>query len=148
MIRAGGLRVRDLMARRPVTITPETPIGPAFAVMHEHEIRHLPVVDPDGRLVGIVTDRDLRQASLARFHALRERDRDLTVQDVMTCAVITTGPDAPVAHAVAAMFERRIGSLPVVEQGRLVGILTEQDLLRGLMKDFPGRAAEIEPLLW
>jgi acetoin utilization protein AcuB len=145
MIRAGVLPVRDLMARRPVTITPETPIGPAFAVMREHEIRHLPVVDPDGRLVGIVTDRDLRQASLARFHALRERDRDLTVQDVMTCAVITTGPDSPVAHAVAAMFERRIGSLPVVEQGRLVGILTERDLLRGLMKDFPGRAAEIEP---
>jgi acetoin utilization protein AcuB len=148
MIRVGTLRVRDLMTRRPVTITPETPIGPALAVMREQEIRHLPVVEPDGRLVGIVTDRDLRQASLARLHALRERDRDLTVQDVMTWAVITTGPDVPVAHAVAAMYERRIGSLPVVEQGRLVGILTEQDLLRDLMKEFPDRAAEMEPFLW
>jgi acetoin utilization protein AcuB len=116
--------------------------------MREKEIRHLPVVDPDGRLVGIVTDRDLRQASLARLHALRERDRDLTVQDVMTWAVITTGPDVPVNHAVAAMYERRIGSLPVVEDGRLVAILTEGDLLRTLMKEFPDRATAVEPFLW
>jgi acetoin utilization protein AcuB len=136
------------MTRRPVTITPETPVGAAFAVMREHEIRHLPVVDPDDRLIGIVTDRDLRQASLTRFHALRERDRDLTVEDVMTWAVITTGPDVPIAQAMKVIYERRVGSLPVVERGRLVGILTEQDLLRALIGEFPDRAAEIEPFLW
>jgi acetoin utilization protein AcuB len=148
MIRTGRLCVRDLMTREPVTIGPETPIGSAFAVMREHEIRHLPVVEPDGRLIGIVTDRDLRQASLARCHALRDCDRDLTVQDVMSWAVITTRPDAAVAQAVAAMYERRMGSLPVVEHGRLVGILTERDLLRALMKESPARAADIEPFLW
>jgi acetoin utilization protein AcuB len=148
MISTATLLVRDLMTRSPITIAPDTPVGPAFTAMREHDIRHLPVVDSDGRLVGIVTDRDLRQASLARLHALREVDRDLTVQDVMTWAVITTGPDVPVGHAMKAMYERRIGSLPVVAQGRLVGILTERDLLQALMKEFPARAGEMEPLLW
>jgi CBS domain-containing protein len=105
-------------------------------------------VDADGRFVGIVTDRDLRQASLARFRALAEVTRDLIVQDVMTCGVVTVDPQATIARAAAVMFERRIGSLPVVESGRLVGILTERDLLELLMRESPKLEPDVAGLLW
>jgi CBS-domain-containing membrane protein len=139
----GRLAVGDVMTRGPVTMEPEAPLAVALAAMRQHEIRHLPVVDADGRFVGIVTDRDLRQASFARFRALTAAHRDLTVQDVMTCAVVTIPPGATVARAATVMFERRIGSLPVVQDGRLVGILTERDLLKLLMRDSPELEAEL-----
>ena len=142
------MRVRDVMTSEPATIAPEAPLGAALATMRERQIRHLPVVDEGGRLVGILTDRDLRQATFARFRALHEAERDLTVQDAMSWAVVTTRPDSTIAHAAAVMFERRIGSLPVVEDGRLVGILTERDLLRALMKEYPARAWDADAFLW
>jgi acetoin utilization protein AcuB len=142
------LRVRDVMSPNAVTIAPDAPLGAALTAMQAREIRHLPVVEPDGRLVGIVTDRDLRQATLARFRAVRDADRDLLVQDVMTCAVVTIEADAPMARAAALMYERRIGSLPVVEDGRLAGIVTERDLLRALIRESPARASIVEPFLW
>jgi acetoin utilization protein AcuB len=142
------LRVRDVMSPSAVTIAPDAPLGKALTAMQVREIRHLPVVEPDGRLVGIVTDRDLRQATLARFQAVRDAERDLLVQDVMTCAVVTIEADAPVARAAALMYERRIGSLPVVEHGRLAGIVTERDLLRALIRESPARASMVEPFLW
>jgi acetoin utilization protein AcuB len=142
------LRVRDVMSPSAVTIAPDAPLGAALTAMQAREIRHLPVVEPDGRLVGIVTDRDLRQATLARFRAVRDADRDLLVQDVMTCAVVTIEADAPMARAAALMYERRIGSLPVVEDGRLAGIVTERDLLRALIRESPARASIVEPFLW
>jgi acetoin utilization protein AcuB len=142
------LRVRDVMSPSAVTIAPDAPLGTALTAMQVREIRHLPVVEPDGRLVGIVTDRDLRQATLARFQAVRDAERDLLVQDVMTCAVVTIEADAPVARAAALMYERRIGSLPVVEHGRLAGIVTERDLLRALIRESPARASIVEPFLW
>jgi acetoin utilization protein AcuB len=143
-----SLTVKDVMSRPPVTIQPEAPLAVALATMREHEIRHLPVVDAEGRFVGIVTDRDLRQASFARFRALTQAFRDLIVQDVMTCAVVTTPPTATIARAATMMFERRIGSLPVVEYGQLVGILTERDLLKLLMRESPEREAELAGYLW
>jgi acetoin utilization protein AcuB len=148
MSQTARLRVRDVMSRDPVTIAPDAPLGAALTAMQAREIRHLPVVEPDCRLVGIVTDRDLRQATLARVHALRDAERDLLVQDVMTCAVVTIDAEASVSRAARLMYERRIGSLPVVEAGRLVGIVTERDLLRALMRESPARAPVIEPFLW
>jgi acetoin utilization protein AcuB len=143
-----ALTVRDVMSRPPVTIQPETPLAVVLATMRQHEIRHLPVVDADGGFVGIVTDRDLRQASFARFRAMTQAFRDLTAQDVMTCAVVTTPPTSTIARAAAMMFERRIGSLPVVEHGQLVGILTERDLLKLLMRESPERETELADYLW
>ena len=142
------IRVRDLMSREPETIAPDAPLGAALAAMRAQEIRHLPVVEPGGRLVGIVTDRDLRQAMLARSHALRDANRDLQVQDVMTCGVVTVEPDATVVRAATLMHERKIGSVPVVEGGRLAGIVTERDLLRAVMRESPARATAVEPFLW
>jgi acetoin utilization protein AcuB len=148
MTTLGSRPVREVMTPAPVTIAPQAPLAAALAMMREHEIRHLPVVDADGRFVGIVTDRDLRQASFARFRSLTEGSRDLMVQDVMTCGVVTIDPWATIARAATVMFERRIGSLPVVESGQIVGILTERGLLELLMRESPKLEADLADFLW
>lgn len=154
--------VRDVMAKRPITIDPEAPLATAIAVMREREIRHLPVVDDGGRLVGIITDRDLRSAALAPALAeflpsdLRravERAAGmleaLRVKDAMTWSVVTTPPTAAVAEAAAVMFERRVGCLPVRENGKLVGIVTEREIFRALMMAIPAaRGADPDTFFW
>jgi acetoin utilization protein AcuB len=139
------MNVRDVMTPRPITIDPEAPLETAVAVMHERRVRHLPVVDDKGRMVGIVTDRDLRSAMLGpaiadylpttprgRLMALAISLNDVRVSHVMTWGAVTIGPDAPVAQAAAIMVTTRVGSLPVVEGTRLVGIVTERDVLKAL----------------
>jgi acetoin utilization protein AcuB len=148
MTALGSRLVREAMTPAPVTIAPEASLAAALATMRQHEIRHLPVVDADGRFVGIVTDRDLRQASFARFRSLTQGFQDLVVQDVMTCGVVTIDPQATIARAATVMFERRIGSLPVVENGQIVGILTERDLLKLLMRESPKLEADLAGFLW
>ncbi len=112
--------------------------------MQDRRIRHLPVVDETGRLLGILTDRDIRHAAfvpaLADYLAWEARRlKAPRVRDVMTWSVVTTHPDVTLAEASFTMFQRRIGSLPVVDNGRLVGILTERDVLAAL-----GKGSEIE----
>jgi CBS domain-containing protein len=154
--------VRDVMARQPITVDPEAPLATAIAVMRDKEIRHLPVVDDAGDLVGIITDRDLRSAalgsSLAEFLPVDLRRavdsaagllQELRVKDAMTWGVVTTRPDASVAEAGAVMFERRIGSLPVRENGKLVGIITERDVLKALMMAIrPVRGVDSDTFFW
>jgi CBS domain-containing protein len=140
--------VQDIMSRDPVTIGPDAPLGVALETMRRREIRHLPVVDADGRLVGILTDRDLRQACFARTRALRESFTDLRVEDVMTWAVVTIPPGASLRQAAAVMFDRRIGGLPVVSDGRLVGILTERDLLSVFARQVSTTPVDVDSLLW
>ncbi|MBI4591524.1 MAG: CBS domain-containing protein [Candidatus Rokubacteria bacterium] len=155
------MRVRDAMTPDPLTIDPEAPLGTAMEVMRTKALRHLPVVDETGRLVGIVTDRDLRQATFApalaeqlsltaqrRLRGLGEALEDLRVKDAMTWTVVTTDPDATIARAAVLMFEGRVGSLPVVEGGKLVGILTERDVLKALMKEYPVTSTAVEAFLW
>jgi CBS-domain-containing membrane protein len=144
------MQVRDVMTPRPVTIDPEAPLETAVAVMRERRVRHLPVVDDGGRLLGIVTDRDIRSAILgpavAEYAGATERGRlralagnlnDVRVSHAMTWGALTTGPAAPLAQAAAVMVDARIGSLPVVEGQRLVGILTEHDVLKALAATLP-----------
>jgi acetoin utilization protein AcuB len=154
--------VRDVMARRPITVDPEAPLATAIAVMQEKEIRHLPVVDEAGRLVGIITDRDLRSAalgsSLSEFlpvdlrravDSAAEMLQELRVRDAMTWGVVTIRPGASVAEAGAVMFERRIGSLPVRENGKLVGIVTERDIFKALMMAIkPVRGIDSDTFFW
>jgi acetoin utilization protein AcuB len=124
--------------RAPVaTIAAESPVREAAALMKARAIRHLPVVDGEGRLVGIVTDRDLRQVVFDA--AVRERLTEaealgaLPVREVMTWSVVTVTPATDLRAAAALMRERRLGALPVVEGGHLVGMLTERDLLAALL---------------
>lgn len=156
------LTVRDVMTRNPFTLDPDAPVGTALAVMTERGIRHLPVVDDAGRLRGMVTDRDLRCAALAPAYsehlsaAARRRLRsvgtaleNLRVRDVMTWDAVTIGPEAPLAQAAAIMVEGRFSGLPVVEEGRLVGIVTERDALRALAQTLPAvKGIDPDTFLW
>ncbi len=134
-----------------VTVPAAAPAREGIALMKEKKIRHLPVVDGRGRLAGIVTDRDLRQAM---FHpAVLEAAPDLgtpppalTVDDLMTCGVITVRPETEIRQAVRLMYERKIGALPVVAGDRVVGILTEADLLRALEALLRARVTTVRPL--
>jgi CBS domain-containing protein len=140
--------VEDIMTRDPVTISPEAPLGVALQTMRQRQIRHLPVVDSESRLVGMLTDRDLRHACFARIKALTESFADIRVDEVMTWAVVTIHPEATLRQAAAVMFERRIGGLPVVREGRLVGILTERDLLSVLAREASTPRVDLDALLW
>jgi len=130
------MRVRDLMTAKPITVDPDTPMLQARQRMAEERIRHLVVVD-DARVVGIVTDRDIRlnlpspatSLSVWELNYLLSR---LTVGGVMSAAVIVVDPDRPIAEAARLMLDHKIGALPVVDEGRLIGIVTESDFVRAM----------------
>jgi acetoin utilization protein AcuB len=128
------MHVRDLMTRTPITVAPSTTVVDAKALMARSRIRHL-LVTEGHRLLGIVTDRDIRlnlpspatSLSVWELNYLLAR---LTVDQVMTKAVITVGPEHDAREAARIMLDHKIGGLPVLDGGRLVGILTETDLVR------------------
>ena len=132
--------VRDRMSSPPVTITPDTTLQDALNLMHEHRFRRLPVVDEKGRLVGIVSERDLLYASpppatllngLELNHVLSK----LQIEEVMTQDVITTTPDAFIEDAARLMVENKIGGLPIVdEDNHVVGVITETDVFRAFIE--------------
>jgi acetoin utilization protein AcuB len=142
------MRVRDWMTEVRIAVAPETPAALAADLLRVHRVRHLPVVDRDDRVVGIVSDRDLRlnmpspatslSAPEVNFLLLR-----LPVEQVMTAPVLTIGPDRPLRDAVTVMMDRKIGALPVTDDGRLVGIITEFDLLRALAQALDDHPAAI-----
>ncbi|MBI3455301.1 MAG: CBS domain-containing protein [Candidatus Rokubacteria bacterium] len=127
------MRVRDIMQPRVVTITPKTTLPEAVRLAAERRIRHLPVVDA-GDLVGIVSDRDLKRAMASPATSLEAHELNyllnrLTVAEIMTSPVITIGPTFPAEEAARLMAQERIGALPVTEADRLIGIVTETDVL-------------------
>jgi CBS domain-containing protein len=131
------VKVRELMRQALVTVRPDAPARTAADLMRSRQVRHLVVTEEGERLVGILTDRDLRHSAFLPMLAnhLRWAERWLKaprVRDIMTSNVVTIEPDADLVRAGLLMFERRIGSLPVVEGGRLVGIVTDSDLLAAL----------------
>jgi acetoin utilization protein AcuB len=131
-----SLRVRDLMVRSLVTVAHDAGLGTAENLMRTRRIRHLPVLDRARRLVGILTDRDLRRTLLDP--ALHERPRQLPValervkvRDVMTIGTLAVRPEMDVREAARIMHERDIGALPVVaDANRVVGMLTATDLMQ------------------
>ena len=137
------MRVGDLMTAKPITVAPGTPMLEARQRMVEERIRHLIVVE-DGRVTGIVTDRDIRlnlpspatSLSVWEINFLLAR---LTVGNVMTSTVLVVEPDRPIAEAARIMIDHKIGALPVVDDGQLVGILTESDFVRSMARS--GRSA-------
>src|SRR5262249_33021951 len=135
---AGGpqmdeLRVRDLMTPEVTTLRRNDKLTLADDVMRLGRIRHLPVLGDDGQeVVGVVSQRDLFRGALDRAlgygeHAHRKMLDTLVVKEVMSSEVVTITADTALADAARMMTERKIGCLPVVEGGRLVGILTEGD---------------------
>jgi len=132
------MKVRDLMTATPITTGPDTPVLEARQLMLGKRIRHLLITDGP-KLVGIVTDRDIRlnlpspatSLSVWEVNYLLAR---LTVASVMTKALVTVSPDRDSRDVAVLMLDHKIGALPVVDGGRLVGIITETDLLRAFVK--------------
>jgi acetoin utilization protein AcuB len=128
------LLVKDAMTHEVVVLPPQTTAGEALALCRERRIRHLPVLE-GGRLVGIVSDRDLRSATPALGDPARaEALGRIVVSEIMASDVTTARPEDPIEEAANAMRERKIGCLPVVEDGALVGILTSSDVMEALVK--------------
>jgi acetoin utilization protein AcuB len=131
-------QVSDFMTREPATISPDDNLRRAIEAMRERSCRRLPVLEND-RLVGIISDRDVRLALMSPL-VLRERWYDEALLDntpvraCMAVDVVTVSPDAPLIEAARLMRDRKIGGLPVVKQERLVGIITETDVLNALIQ--------------
>jgi acetoin utilization protein AcuB len=156
------MTVKDAMTKSPITIDPDAPLGTAVATMKDRRVRHLPVVDDQGRLIGMITDRDLRNAAFSpalaeylsrgaqrRLRGVTEAFEEMRVRDAMTWGVVTTRPEAPLAQAAAIMVEGHFGSLPVVEGGKLVGLVTERDVLKALAATMPAvRGLDPDTYFW
>ncbi len=135
--------MREKIQKSPVTIGPDATFFEARNLIHEKGIRHLPVVDKNNALVGIVTDRDIREAAPSDATLLSVQELNyllgkLKVSSFMTpkAKLITITPDTLIEEAVQLMHDNKIGCLPVVEGGKLYGIFTETDALDHLVDIF------------
>lgn len=157
--------VRDAMTREPLTIEPSTTLPEAMEAMKSRGVRHLPVVR-QGVLHGIVTDRDLREAGPSTTSALSAWEVTATlhatrVDTFMRQPVLVATPETPLEEAVTLMTTQKIGCLPVLDEGTLVGILTESDVflcyaelmgarrgcLQVIVRDSPETRASLGPIL-
>jgi len=136
--------VRERMSTHPATIPASTPIVDALRVMRQQEVRRLPVLDEQGNMMGIVTEKDLINASPSPATSLNVYEMHyllshLLVTELMTREVITVTPDTPLEEAARIMADHKIGGLPVMEAGRLVGIITETDIFEVFLELFGAR---------
>ena len=132
------MRIRDVMTKNPITVDSETLVIDAQKIMKENNIRRLPVVDK-GKLLGIITKHDLLEASPSpatslSVHELNYLLSKMKVKEIMKKNPVTLAPDTPFEEALRIGQENRIGSFPVVENGKLVGIATESDIVRFLTR--------------
>ena len=132
------MKIKHWMTRNPITVKPKTPIMEASQLMREHKIRRLPVVDK-GKVVGIVTYRRLIEASPSEANTLSIYELNyiiakLTVKDVMEKHPICISPEDSVMDVAILGHEKGIGAFPVVEKGRLVGIVTESEIYRSFVQ--------------
>jgi CBS domain-containing protein len=151
------LTVRDIMDPDPVTVTPETDVATVVSVLRENELHGVPVVNEGGRCVGIITEADLVLAgddgdlhlphyielfggivfleSMSHFEERLRKAVAATAQDMMTADPVTVDHDATVAQAARVISRKGHNRLPVVEHGRLVGVVTRVDVLEALTRD-------------
>ncbi len=127
--------VRDLMTDRVFTLQPADDLEALYDLMDAHHVRHVPIVDGDGDLVGLVTQRDLARSALGTqdilpLSAQQEILRRRNVREIMATEIETVEPDESLKSAASMLLENKIGCLPVVEGEHLVGILTESDFVR------------------
>jgi len=139
------MRVREIMQKEVATLGLEDSLDVAEDIMTLGRVRHLPVVTGDRRLVGLVTQRDLLKASVASVLELsRSVEHDwlkaIPIRLVMSSELLTVSPDDSLEEAVRLMISKKFGCLPVVDNGKLVGLLTETDclgVLAGLLREAP-----------
>ncbi len=132
--------VRDYMSPNPITVSPEDTVGHALQLMKDHSIRRLPVISK-GKIVGIVTRQDLLHASPSPATSLSVWEINylfpkIKIAAVMTRQVLTVFPDCVLEKAAVIMRENSVSALPVVENHRLVAIITESDIFKALIDIF------------
>lgn len=128
------------MTPNPFTLQPRDTLAALYDLMDNHRVRHVPIVDGEGELVGLLTHTDLAMSALGSVSELPlSQERDLLqrrrIREVMVTELETVEPETPLAEAAATLFENKIGCLPVVEGNRLVGILTESDFVRRFVEE-------------
>ena len=132
------MRIRDIMTKNPMTVDSETLVLDAQKIMKENNIRRLPVVDK-GKLVGMITKHDLLEASPSpatslSIHELNYLLSKMKVKEIMKKNPLTLTPDTPFEEALRIGQEKKVGSFPVVDKGKVVGIATESDIVRFLTR--------------
>ena len=132
------MRIRDMMTKNPMTVDSETLVLDAQKIMKENNIRRLPVVDK-GKLVGMITKHDLLEASPSpatslSIHELNYLLSKMKVKGIMTKNPLTLTPDTPFEEALRIGQEKKVGSFPIVDKGKVVGIATESDIVRFLTR--------------
>ena len=135
------MKVRDRMTTEVITVGLADPIRKAWELVEENQLRRFPVVEGD-KLVGIITDRDIRNATASSVVLTEKKYHDflldtVKVESVMTPDPATVTPDTPLDEAARMILELKVGGLPVIEQGKLVGIITETDLIKTLVELLP-----------
>ncbi len=135
--------VKDRMTPDPVVITTDTSLKEALEIVRSKPFRHLPVLDENGKLVGIVTEKSLVYASPISTTALSVFEVDYIlsrtkVGQIIQGSVISVGPDWPIEEAARVMVDRRIGCLPVVENDKLIGIISDTDIFRVFVEGMGG----------
>ena len=136
--------VRERMTSSAVSVTPETPFQDALKLMRDKKFRRLPVVDSAGKVVGIVSERDMLHASPSPATSLSVWEVNyllwkLKVSDIMTHNVVTINQELPVEDAANIMVSRKIGGLPVVDdKGVIVGVITETDIFKAFVEILGG----------
>ena len=126
--------VREIMMGAPVTLAPDDTLNLANDVIFLGRIRHIPVVD-GGKLVGLISERDLLGAAASRLFGLKQKNKSdllktVCIKDVMKKRVTTVTADTTIADAAHLMADKKIGCLPVVSDGSLIGLVTTTDILR------------------
>jgi CBS domain-containing protein len=132
MINAHLFTARDIMTTKLVTLSPETQIFQAIAVLLKHEISGAPVIGSQGRLVGIISEKDCMRVLAGGSYDHRESDELLSVAAHMSTHLITIKPDDGIYHIVDTFEKHNVRRLPVVEDGRLVGQVSRRDVLKGI----------------
>lgn len=140
--------VSSRMTPDPFTVTDKTPIDEALKVMRDKKVRRLPVLNEKGKLVGIVAEKDILYASPSpatslSIHEIHYLVSKLTVGEIMTRNVITVTDDTPLEEAARVMSDKRIGALPVVRNGNLVGIITETGIFNSFLELLGAREAGV-----
>jgi acetoin utilization protein AcuB len=121
------MKIDSLMISDPITITEDASISEAIMIMKENSIRHLPVVAKENRLKGFVTLADLKQGLMPSMVS------DVSLADLMIKDPIVVGPDDDIEIAARIIYQHKIGGMPVVKNNKLVGIITETDILRAFI---------------
>lgn len=140
------------MSPNPITITPETSISDAMRRMQRENVRRFPVVDKNGKLIGLVSHTDLLYASPSSVTSLNMWEvtyllSQIKVKDVMTKKVHSIPEDTPIEEAARVMVDNKIGALPVTRDDKVVGIITESDLFKVFLEIFGAREVGIRVTL-